>query len=65
MNFIIVWIGNAFTLITGGLGVVCIINFDKGLKPFVQRGSLKMKRDIEANNSKNAKTHESWVIDED
>ncbi|KAI7892379.1 uncharacterized protein EV154DRAFT_418738 [Mucor mucedo] len=61
---VLIWIGVAFTLITAGLGIVCTINFGKGLKPFTQRGSLKTKMDIESN-AKKANAHESWVIDED
>lgn len=60
----LVWIGVAFAVITGVLGVICMRNFDKGLKPFVQRGSVKAKMDIESNISK-AKAHESWQIDDD
>lgn len=62
--FFLVWIGVAFAVITGVLGVICMKNFDKGLKPFVQRGSIKARMDIESNISK-AKAHESWQIDDD
>lgn len=61
---VLIWIGVAFAVITGVLGVICMRNFDKGLKPFVQRGSVKAKMDIESNISK-AKAHESWQIDDD
>lgn len=59
----LVWIGVAFALATAVLGIICMKNFGKGLKPFIQRGSLKLE--TESNNMKKAKAHESWVIDED
>ncbi|KAI8095276.1 hypothetical protein BDF21DRAFT_329382 [Thamnidium elegans] len=60
---VLIWIGVAFALATAVLGIICMKNFGKGLKPFIQRGSLKLE--VESNNMKNAKAHESWVIDED
>jgi|JXWR01.1.fsa_nt_gb hypothetical protein len=44
------------------LGFICMRNFKKGLKPFVQRGSNKAKMDIESNA---LKTRDEWQIDED
>jgi hypothetical protein len=60
----IVWIGVAFALTTAVLGIICMRNFGKGLKPFVQRGNVKAKMDIE-NNMKNAKAQQNWQIDDD
>ncbi|KAI7898991.1 uncharacterized protein BX663DRAFT_533045 [Cokeromyces recurvatus] len=60
----LIWIGVAVTLCTCILGYICMRNFGKGLKPFVQRGSVKTRMDIE-NNFINKKANESWVIDED
>jgi hypothetical protein len=62
--FLLVWIGVAFALTTAVLGIICMRNFGKGLKPFVQRGNVKAKMDIE-NNMNKAKAHESWQIDDD
>jgi hypothetical protein len=39
-------------------------NFDKGLKPFVQRGDVKAKMDLEINLQKQ-KNHDGWQIDDD
>jgi hypothetical protein len=39
-------------------------NFGKGLKPFVQRGNVKAKMDLE-NNLHKQKNHDSWQIDDD
>lgn len=61
---VLVWLGISFILITAALGIICMKNFDKGLKPFVQRGNLKAKMDLE-NNMKKAQAHQSWHIDEE
>ena len=61
---VLIWIGVAFALATAVLGIICMRNFDQGLKPFVQRGALKAKMDIESSMTK-AKAHQSWQIDED
>jgi hypothetical protein len=50
------------TVLTSGLGIVCMRNFNNGLRPFVQRGNNK-RMDIENNYKKQA--HRSWQIDED
>ncbi|KAI9012112.1 hypothetical protein CLU79DRAFT_805918 [Phycomyces nitens] len=58
---VLVWIGIAMDVATCVLGYICMRNFGKGLKPFVQRGAAS-KQDVEASN----KTEEdNWQIDED
>ncbi|KAG2212821.1 hypothetical protein INT46_008482 [Mucor plumbeus] len=61
----LIWIGVAFALVSCVLGIICMRNFGKGLKPFVQRGNVKAKMDLESNNLQNQKAHESWQIDDD
>jgi hypothetical protein len=39
-------------------------NFGKGLKPFVQRGN-KSRMDLESNQTRVKKAHESWRIDDE
>ncbi|CAO0792040.1 unnamed protein product [Mucor circinelloides] len=61
----LIWIGVAFALVSCVLGIICMRNFGKGLKPFVQRGNVKAKMDLESNNLQKQKAHESWQIDDD
>ncbi|OBZ90120.1 hypothetical protein A0J61_01843 [Choanephora cucurbitarum] len=60
----LVCLGIVATLCTCGLGLVCMVNFKKGLKPFVQRGNVKVKMDLE-NNLRKQKASDSWQIDDD
>ncbi|ORX55024.1 hypothetical protein DM01DRAFT_1407075 [Hesseltinella vesiculosa] len=61
---VLVFVGIATDVITIGLGVMCMRNFDKGLQPFVQRGRNKHKlQDLEMQ-QKNQSRH-SWRIDDD
>ncbi|KAI8375892.1 hypothetical protein BD560DRAFT_488616 [Blakeslea trispora] len=60
----LVCLGIVVTLCTCGLGLVCMSNFNKGLKPFVQRGSVKVKMDLE-NNLRKQKADDNWQIDDD
>ncbi|CAO3694100.1 unnamed protein product [Umbelopsis ramanniana] len=58
----LVWAGIALTLVTSVLGAMCLRNFEKGLKPFVQRGRNKSsQKDLEMNNQK---TIDEWKIDD-
>jgi hypothetical protein len=50
--------------LTSGLGVACICNFGKGLKPYVQRGAKKREMARIAELEKDANDN-SWKIDED
>ncbi|KAI9279360.1 hypothetical protein BY458DRAFT_502825 [Sporodiniella umbellata] len=59
---VLVIIGILLDITSGVLGGICMSQFGKGLKPFVQRGSNKAKMDLEAN-AKN--TSDNWQIDED
>jgi hypothetical protein len=61
---VLVWLGVAFVLATAALGIICMRNFGKGLKPFVQRGNVKAKMDLESN-MKRSQAHRNWQIDED
>lgn len=63
--YIIVWIGVAFTLVTCILSIICMRNFGKGLKPFVQRGSVKTRIDLEKNTARDQNNRQSWRIDDD
>ncbi|KAG0174316.1 hypothetical protein DFQ28_006769 [Apophysomyces sp. BC1034] len=58
---VLVWIGIAFNLATSALGFICMRNFGKGLKPFVQRGP-EGKRDLEMSKSQ---ANDNWQIDDD
>ncbi|KAI8063318.1 hypothetical protein BC940DRAFT_307643 [Gongronella butleri] len=61
---VLVFVGIATDVITFALGLMCMRNFDKGLKPFVQRGRNKQKlQDLEMD-QKN-KSRQSWRIDDD
>ncbi|KAI8968409.1 hypothetical protein BDF20DRAFT_916938 [Mycotypha africana] len=60
----LIWIGVAFALVSSSLGIVCMRNFGKGLKPFVQRGRTKAKIDLEKGLSRRD-AHKSWQIDDD
>ncbi|KAI7906116.1 uncharacterized protein BX663DRAFT_498831 [Cokeromyces recurvatus] len=44
------------------LALLCIINFNKGLKPYIQRG-IEKKETLHQQNPKNS--GEGWIIDED
>ncbi|KAG1140205.1 hypothetical protein G6F37_006973 [Rhizopus arrhizus] len=59
---VLVFIGIILNMTSSILGFICMRNFKKGLKPFVQRGSNKAKMDIESNA---LKTRDEWQIDED
>ncbi|KAG0872218.1 hypothetical protein G6F16_005333 [Rhizopus arrhizus] len=54
-------LGMILALTTSALGFVCMTNFGKGLKPYIQRGENKEKVDIPKKNS----IDEPWTIDED
>ncbi|KAI8096167.1 uncharacterized protein BX664DRAFT_274055 [Halteromyces radiatus] len=61
---VLVFVSFASDVITITLGIICMRNFGKGLKPFVQRGSNKTKlQDLEMNDK--AKDRQSWRIDDD
>lgn len=47
--------------VTSVFAAICMRNFDKGLKPFVQRGRNKSEKDLELNNQK---TIDEWKIDD-
>jgi hypothetical protein len=47
--------------VTSVFAAICMRNFDKGLKPFVQRGRSKSEKDLELNNQK---TIDEWKIDD-
>ncbi|KAG2181162.1 hypothetical protein INT43_008744, partial [Umbelopsis isabellina] len=57
----LVWLGIAIAVATAVLGSICMRNFDKGLKPFVQRGRGKSEKDLEMNNQKSI---DEWKIDD-
>lgn len=58
----IVVIGILLTAATGVLGVICMKNFGRGLKAYVQRGrSKKERQDVEMA----SKNDTAWQIDED
>ncbi|KAI8384753.1 uncharacterized protein BYT42DRAFT_492758 [Radiomyces spectabilis] len=59
---VLIFIGLAFNVITSVLAFMCMRNFGKGLKPYVQRGSTKQKQDVEMNKSK---VQQDWQIDDD
>ncbi|CAO3692633.1 unnamed protein product [Rhizopus stolonifer] len=59
---VLVFIGILLNFTSSILGLVCMRNFHKGLKPFVQRGSNKAKMDME---STALKTRDEWQIDDD
>jgi len=57
----LVWAGIALAVVTSVFAAICMRNFDKGLKPFVQRGRNKSEKDLELNNQK---TIDEWKIDD-
>ncbi|KAH8553000.1 hypothetical protein BGW37DRAFT_487998 [Umbelopsis sp. PMI_123] len=57
----LVWAGIALTVVTSVLGAICLRNFEKGLKPFVQRGRNKSQKDLEMNNQQSI---DEWKIDD-
>ena len=64
-SYFSVFVGIATDVITFALGFMCMRNFDKGLKPFVQRGRNKQKlqQDLEMNQKNQSR--QSWRIDDD
>ncbi|KAI8364137.1 uncharacterized protein BYT42DRAFT_591027 [Radiomyces spectabilis] len=59
----LVWLGIAICVVTGLFGILCMRNFDNGLKPYVQRGAAnKHKHDLEL---KKNFPNDSWKIDID
>ncbi|KAG1139368.1 hypothetical protein G6F37_009178 [Rhizopus arrhizus] len=54
---VLVFIGVLLDIASSVLGLICMCHFNKGLKPFVQRGNRK--GDLEENKKEN------WQIDED
>ncbi|KAI9012529.1 hypothetical protein CLU79DRAFT_406742 [Phycomyces nitens] len=68
-NFWYTWIcfvilGIILAMTTATLGAICMYNFDKDLKPYIQRGAKKQEQtdNLELRKSYSA---ESWKIDED
>ncbi|KAI9319479.1 hypothetical protein BX666DRAFT_1926425 [Dichotomocladium elegans] len=58
----LVLIGVLINVATAGLGFICMKNFGRGLKPYVQRGRSKQKaEDLEMAKAKDS----NWQIDED
>ncbi|KAI8061137.1 hypothetical protein BC940DRAFT_310631 [Gongronella butleri] len=57
-------IGIFFAVMTIVLGSVCCHNFNRGLSPFVQRGSTKSQM-ADPNRASNAYSNISWNIDDD
>ncbi|KAG0164918.1 hypothetical protein DFQ28_003251 [Apophysomyces sp. BC1034] len=59
----LVWLGVIIDVATAVLGYLCMRSFDRGLKPFVQRGAAnKNKHDLELSKTY---TGNSWRIDDD
>ncbi|KAF7722781.1 hypothetical protein EC973_002700 [Apophysomyces ossiformis] len=59
----LVWLGVVIDIATAVLGYLCMRSFDRGLKPYVQRGAAnKNKHDLELSKTY---TGNSWKIDDD
>ncbi|ORX61400.1 hypothetical protein DM01DRAFT_1316117 [Hesseltinella vesiculosa] len=59
-------IGVVFAVVTIVFGCICINNFNRGLFPFVQRGSMKSQlEDANRRRSDNGYSNISWNIDEE
>lgn len=59
----IVVLGMVIAIVTAILGAVCILNFDKGLKPYIQRGAEK--KEIQNQQAEIQKENAgAWTIDE-
>ncbi|RCH80059.1 hypothetical protein CU098_006487 [Rhizopus stolonifer] len=60
---VFVFLGIAMDITTMSLGVLCMLNFRKGLHPFVQRGAANKSKfhDLELNKTN---TNNTWQIDD-
>lgn len=57
-------LGMIIAIVTAILGAVCIFNFDKGLKPYIQRGAEK--KEIQNQQAEIQKENAgAWIIDEE